>query len=239
MKTLKTILFVVLFAATAFSQGNTTKFRTASTLPSICSPGTGGIQAADMLVLNTGGASTLYMCQSPNAWVSLGSIPNALPAPNDPEGYMTWQPGTLYPAVLAGTCTFSASTTCSISYGTTFSGVPVVNLTPVNPGAVTFTLTATSTTGFTITASSSNSLAVNYTATTPSGTNCTQLNFQLIGARQNLDFVVPLFNQSLPSNILPTAWISASDQATIRLCNQGTSAVSFSTNLTWGAKILR
>jgi len=152
---------------------------------------------------------------------------------------MTWQPATLYPAVLAGTCTFSASTTCSISYGTTFSGVPVVNITPVNPGAITFTLTATSTTGFTITASGSNSLAVNYTAATPSGTNCTQLNFQLLGARQNIDFVVPLFNQSLPSNILPTAWVSSSDQASIRLCNQGTTSVSFGTNLAWGAKLLR
>jgi len=152
---------------------------------------------------------------------------------------MTWQPATLYPAVLAGQCVFSSSTTCTINYGTTFSQAPWVTITPVNPGAITFTLTTSNTTSFTITASSSNSLAVNYQAVTPSGTNCTQLNFQLIGARQNLDFVVPLFNQSLPSNILPTAWISASDQATIRLCNQGTTAVSFSTNLTWGAKILR
>lgn len=61
-----------------------------------------------------------------------------------------------------GTCVFAAATTCSYTYVNAFTNTPVVLLTPVNPGAVTFTLTATSNTGFTITGSTSNSLTVNY-----------------------------------------------------------------------------
>jgi hypothetical protein len=67
-------------------------------------------------------------------------------------------------ANFAGTCVFSASASCSISYSTGFAQVPVVILTPVNPGSVTFTLTSTGISGFTVTASSSNSLTVNWLA---------------------------------------------------------------------------
>jgi hypothetical protein len=67
----------------------------------------------------------------------------------------------------AGTCVFAASTTCSITYttaGLAFVSTPVVFLQPVNPGAITFTLTSTSSTGFTITGSGSNSITVNWVA---------------------------------------------------------------------------
>jgi hypothetical protein len=65
----------------------------------------------------------------------------------------------------AGTCVFSASTTCSVTYTTgQYNRTPVVILTPVNPGSVTFTLTRSSNTGFTITASSPNSFTVNWLA---------------------------------------------------------------------------
>jgi len=64
----------------------------------------------------------------------------------------------------AGTCVFNASTKCSITYAIAYANTPVVMITPVNPGAVTFVLTSTTNTGFTITASSSNSLTVNWEA---------------------------------------------------------------------------
>ena len=63
---------------------------------------------------------------------------------------------------LAGTCQFNHNTTCSVRYATPYNSTPVVILTPVNPGASTFTLTSTSSTGFTVTASSSNSAVINY-----------------------------------------------------------------------------
>jgi hypothetical protein len=66
---------------------------------------------------------------------------------------------------LTGTCTFAAATTCTIAYATNYVATPIVMLSPVNPGAVTFTLTSTANSGFTITASASNSLAVNYVVT--------------------------------------------------------------------------
>lgn len=65
----------------------------------------------------------------------------------------------------ASTCSFSSSTTCSVTYSTyglSFTNTPLVFLQPVNPGTVTFALTSTTNTGFTITASTSNSLAVNW-----------------------------------------------------------------------------
>ena len=63
---------------------------------------------------------------------------------------------------LAGTCVFSSGTTCSITYANSFTSIPVVILTPVNPGSVKFTLTSTYAYGFTITASEPNSSTVNY-----------------------------------------------------------------------------
>jgi len=65
---------------------------------------------------------------------------------------------------VAGTCAFASGTTCSIAYSTSFNNIPVVVLTPVNPGSISFTLTSSNSSGFTITASVSNSLAVNYVA---------------------------------------------------------------------------
>jgi hypothetical protein len=62
----------------------------------------------------------------------------------------------------AGALSISSSTTGSISYGTAYSSTPVVVITPVNPGAVTFTLSASSSSGFTVTASSSGTYTVNY-----------------------------------------------------------------------------
>lgn len=74
---------------------------------------------------------------------------------------------TTLPNISRSTCVFSSSTTCSITYstyGTSFFSTPMVFLQPVNPGAVTFVLSATSPSGFTITASASNSFTVNWTA---------------------------------------------------------------------------
>lgn len=64
-----------------------------------------------------------------------------------------------------GTCTFAASTTCTVTFAVPFGAAPAFIITPVNPGAVTFTVTALSSTGATITASSSNSLSVGWNAT--------------------------------------------------------------------------
>lgn len=64
-----------------------------------------------------------------------------------------------------GTCTFAASTTCAITFTPSWVSAPVVFITPINPGAVTFTInSAPTTSGFTITASASNSLVVNWSA---------------------------------------------------------------------------
>jgi hypothetical protein len=65
---------------------------------------------------------------------------------------------------IGGTCVFASATTCSVTYGYAFQSTPIVVLTPVNPGAVNFTLTSSSATGFTITASASNAITVNYVA---------------------------------------------------------------------------
>lgn len=66
----------------------------------------------------------------------------------------------------SGTCTFSAATTCVVTFGITFgnSTNPSFMITPVNPGAVTFTVTALSQTAATITASGVNSLSVGWDA---------------------------------------------------------------------------
>lgn len=62
----------------------------------------------------------------------------------------------------AGKLTFAAVTTASYTYTETYSVAPIVIITPVNPGGITFTLTTSSTTGFTVTASSSFTGVVNY-----------------------------------------------------------------------------
>jgi len=66
----------------------------------------------------------------------------------------------------SGACVFAAATTCVVTFGTTFgnSTNPSFVITAVNPGAVTFTVTALSQTAATITASGSNSLTVNWDA---------------------------------------------------------------------------
>jgi hypothetical protein len=62
----------------------------------------------------------------------------------------------------AGTCTFTGGTTCSIVYTRAYTNTPVVVITPINPGAVLFTLTSTANTGFTVTGSVGNAIVVNY-----------------------------------------------------------------------------
>lgn len=66
-----------------------------------------------------------------------------------------------------GTCTFAAATTCAVTFTHPFGVTPTsVQITPINPGAVTFSINAAPTsTGFTITASGANSLAVQWSAT--------------------------------------------------------------------------
>jgi hypothetical protein len=64
----------------------------------------------------------------------------------------------------AGTCAFSSSTSCSVSYSPAFSSTPIVILTPVNPGTVTFKLNTSGAGGFTIGASASTSVTVNWIA---------------------------------------------------------------------------
>lgn len=70
-------------------------------------------------------------------------------------------------AIAKGTCTFASSTTCAVTFTTAMVSAPsFVGLTPINPGAVTFSINSLpTTTGFTITASSSNSLSVQWWAT--------------------------------------------------------------------------
>jgi hypothetical protein len=65
-----------------------------------------------------------------------------------------------------GTCVFAAATTCTVTFAFTFgnSTLPTFPISPINPGAVTFTVTALSTTAATITASASNSLSVGWEA---------------------------------------------------------------------------
>jgi hypothetical protein len=65
-------------------------------------------------------------------------------------------------ADFSGQLAISSSTTGSVTYGTAYTSTPTVIITPVNPGSVTFTLTATTSTGFTVTASSSGTYTVNY-----------------------------------------------------------------------------
>lgn len=66
-----------------------------------------------------------------------------------------------------GTCTFAAATTCAVTFAHPFGVAPTsTQITPINPGAVTFSINAAPTSsGFTITASGSNSLAVQWSAT--------------------------------------------------------------------------
>lgn len=63
---------------------------------------------------------------------------------------------------VAGTCTFSSSTTCSVNFGYNFHFNPVVIITPINPGSETYKITSLSTSGFTVTASASVSTTVDY-----------------------------------------------------------------------------
>jgi hypothetical protein len=178
-----------------------------------------------------------YVCGPGSNWL-LSSVSPAI-LPFYPENYAGAQPGTLYPQILTGTCVFAAATTCTVNYPTTFASTPIVNITPVNPGAVTFTVTTSSTSQIIITASASNSLTVNYSAALPSGVNCVAFSFTLTGARQNLDFVVPLWPSALPANLIGTMRVSASDIIEVRLCNPTSATVTFSAALTYGAKLLR
>jgi len=65
----------------------------------------------------------------------------------------------------SGSCVFAAATTCVVTFTTSFgnSTLPTAIITPINPGAVSFTInSAPTTSGFTITASASNSLTVGW-----------------------------------------------------------------------------
>jgi hypothetical protein len=65
----------------------------------------------------------------------------------------------------AGTCVFTGSTRCSVSFSSPFTVPPIVVLTPINPGGTAFTINSAPTaSGFTITASGGNSVTVNYIA---------------------------------------------------------------------------
>lgn len=131
-------------------------------------------------VFNNGGligsCALGYVTNFPYTWkgypicgASEPEIPGTGPA--GIHGNLIWAPNVsaykqIQPSAnkYAGTCVFTASTTCSITYATAYTNTPVVMLTPVNPGTIIFTLTSTSNTGFTITASGSNSLTVNWEA---------------------------------------------------------------------------
>lgn len=63
---------------------------------------------------------------------------------------------------IAGVATFVAGTTIDVVYATAFSSTPVVVFSPVAPGAIAVTLTASSNAGFTLTASVPTSISVNY-----------------------------------------------------------------------------
>lgn len=67
-------------------------------------------------------------------------------------------------ANFAGTCVFMSSTSCMVTYSSAFNSIPVVIITPVMPGSVTFRLNASSISSFTIAASSSNTVTVNWIA---------------------------------------------------------------------------
>ncbi len=51
---------------------------------------------------------------------------------------------------VAGLLTFASGSSASFTYHNAYNFTPVVVLTPVNPGAVTFVLLSTSPTGFTV-----------------------------------------------------------------------------------------
>ena len=167
------------------------------------------------------------------------STSNASLVPSYPEGYSSFVPGTLYPATLTGTCVFAAATTCTVNYPTTFASIPIVTITPVNPGAVTFTLTTSSTSQIIITASGSNSLTVNYSAALPAGINCQTFTFIISGARMNVDFVVPVWPTGLPANVAGLMRVSGSDTIEIRMCNPTGSTITFGSTLKFGAKLFR
>lgn len=237
---------------------NSTTLQGVSTLPSLTLVGTGGgnlnlTQGTSHAAPTNGfglqapvSISIGYIWTVPSVDCSGGlnvssdlitCLPGAVPS--YPENYLSWQPGTLYPQTLTGTCVFAAATTCTVTYPTTFASVPIVQITPVNPGAVTFTITTSSTTQIIITASGSNSLTVNYSAGLTAGVNCTTNTFTLSGARKDIDFVAPLWPSGLPANLTGVMRISVSDIIEVRLCNPTSATVTFSTALTFGAKLFR
>src|SRR5437762_1876565 len=72
MRFMKSLLVVLLFVSTAFSQGgNTTKVRAVTSLPATCIAGD-AINAADEVALVTGGNTALYICKQTNTWVAVG-----------------------------------------------------------------------------------------------------------------------------------------------------------------------
>ena len=65
---------------------------------------------------------------------------------------------------VAGLLTFASGASASIVYNTPYVSTPIVVLTPVNPGATSFTLTSTSRTGFTVTSAGAAGKGVNWHA---------------------------------------------------------------------------
>jgi hypothetical protein len=68
---------------------------------------------------------------------------------------------------------------------------------------------------------------------------CSINTFTLTGARQNLDFVSPLWPSALPANLSGMMRVSASDVIEVRLCNPTAASVTFSAALIFGAKLFR
>lgn len=65
---------------------------------------------------------------------------------------------------VAGLLTFASGSSASFTYHSPYNFTPVVILTPVNPGATTFVLSATSKNGFTVTSAGATGKSINWVA---------------------------------------------------------------------------
>lgn len=71
MKSLKTILVVLLFSVVAAAQGKTHLVRSTTSLPATCNPGN-GVTPTDEVDLVSGGTTKHYICSATNTWTQIG-----------------------------------------------------------------------------------------------------------------------------------------------------------------------
>jgi hypothetical protein len=114
------------------------------------------------------GTTTYTDSSSLSAGGSISSIASGGPVALNGQGYFgpvtATQLNQIASGNIAGSVSFSSSTTATVTFGTPFNSTPAVFLQPLNPGSITVTLTSNSKTGFTITASGSTSISVYWQA---------------------------------------------------------------------------